>query len=366
MQLLINWYLTQTKLSNLIYDERQSVILQQLDTFITDFSTKWSIQRLWQRNRLLGIYLYGPIGCGKSMIIDELFQQIPEKQKTRIHFHQFMQDIHQKLANLKDTVEPLNAIAKDLRRKYRIIFLDEMLVSDIASAMILKNLFFGLFKYGVYLVTSSNFAPNQLYPNGLMRERFLSAIELIEQRLQILNLTSDKDYRRQSDIDNKMFIIGSNHSHEKLAILFDQFAVNNQTSSNDKIIIQSRPICYVKKSARIIWFKFDIICGKNRSELDYLDLCNEFDYLVIEDISPIPAEDKDIARRLTYLVDILYDNHKKIILSASCSIEQIYIEGEWVVEFGRTISRLHEMQTQEYLNKKISVDASVSPQLNNL
>jgi len=350
MKLLQNWYLAQTKTNSLIYDEYQNAILQQLDIFITNFSSRGFFARLLSSPDMLGIYIYGDVGCGKSMILDELFRQIPEKQKTRIHFHQFMSDIHQKLANLKDQEAPLDVIAKELRQKYRIIFLDEMHVSDIATAMILKNLLLGLFKYEVYIVTSSNFAPNQLYPDGLMRERFLGAIELIQQKLQILKLNSNRDYRLQHNTHNMLFIINISKSHDKLTYLFNKFAADNQIINDDEIIIQGRPIWYVKKSAHIIWFKFDIICGENRSQLDYLELSSKFDYIIIEDIEPVKA--KDIARRLTWLVDILYDNRKKIILSATCGVGQIYVKGEFAIEFSRTVSRLIEMQTQEYLTQQ--------------
>ncbi|MCC2624505.1 MAG: cell division protein ZapE [Burkholderiales bacterium] len=355
MKLLQNWYLLQTKQNYLVYDEYQHAILQQLDIFITNFSARGFFANLWRRPNNLGVYLYGSVGSGKSMLLDELFRQIPETQKTRTHFHKFMSDIHQKLADLKDQNDPLDNVARELRRKYRIIFLDEMHVNDIATAMILKNLLSGLFKHGVYIVTSSNFAPNQLYPDGLMRERFLGAIELIGQKLQILKLENSRDYRLQHNTHNQFFIINNRHSHDKLTYLFNKFAADNQVIVDNEIIIQGRPIWYVKKSAHIIWFKFDIICGENRSHLDYLDLCNKFDYIVIEDIEPINS--KDIARRLTWLVDILYDNRRKVILSASCGIGQIYVahtreDNEFAIEFSRTVSRLIEMQTQEYLTQQ--------------
>lgn len=357
MKLLQNWYLEQTKSNGLIYDEHQNVILQQLDVFITSFSNRGFLSRFWNRPKHLGIYLYGDVGCGKSMILDELFRRIPETQKTRIHFHQFMNNIHQKLANLTDYEAPLEVIAKNLRQKYRIIFLDEMHVNDIATAMILKNLLRGLFKYEVYIVTSSNFAPNQLYLDGLMRERFLGAIELIQEKLEVLKVNSTLDYRLQHNSHNLLFVINNSKSHDKLTYLFNQFAGDNQVINDDEIIIQDRPIWYIKKSAHIIWFKFDIICGENRSQLDYLELASKFEYIVVEDIEPIRS--KDIARRLIWLVDILYDNRKKIILSANCGIGQIYmdtedshVKGEFAIEFGRTISRLIEMQTQEYLTHK--------------
>lgn len=356
MRLLQNWYMAQVSAQSLKYDEHQNAILQQLDIFITNFSKQrkcvgW-FRRLLGKAVPLGIYIYGDVGRGKSMLMNELFKQLPEQKKTRIHFHQFMNEIHQKLAYLKDHEAPLRIIAKELSQKYRIIFLDEMHVSDIATAMILKNLFEGLFAYKIAIVTSSNYAPDGLYPDGLMRERFLNAIALIKQKLTTLNLNSKIDYRLINNSHNHLFIINHNQSKLELEALFKKFSGDNQVTLDNEILIQNRQIRYVKKSAHIIWFRFDIICGDNRSQLDYLELSKQFEYIIIDGIKSITAEQKDIARRLTWLVDILYDNHKKIILSAACGIGQIYPHGEWAIEFGRTISRLIEMQTEEYLTKQ--------------
>ena len=348
---LESWYTNQTQSGELVYDSHQLIILQQLDQFISGFNNATGFfARIFRwRQTSLGIYLYGEVGRGKTMIINEMYQQIQEKQKIRIHFHEFMHDIHQQLANLKEHEEPLTVIARNLRQKYRIIFLDEMHVSDIATAMILKNLFANLFGQEIYLVTSSNYAPSQLYPEGLMRERFLPAIELIKQKLTILSLNSQNDYRLLFNSHNKMFMINELDSQAKLDELFTYIANSYVVKNNDSIVIQSRPIHFVRKSQHIIWFDFRVICGDMRSQLDYLELSNKFEYIIIEGVSAISPQDKDIARRFTWLIDILYDSRRKLIMSANCELSEIYQNGDNAFEFQRTVSRLTEMQTKEYL-----------------
>jgi cell division protein ZapE len=353
MNTLESWYITQTKSSQLRHDSHQLVILQQLDQFINSFNNAngFFAKIFGSTTTKLGVYLYGEVGRGKTMIINKMYQQIKEKHKLRIHFHEFMQDIHQQLAKLKDQEEPISVIARNFRQKYRIIFLDEMHVSDIATAMILKSLFNSLFQQDIYLVTSSNYAPSQLYPDGLMRERFLPAIEIIKQKLTILSLNSQNDYRLLYNSHNKMFMINEVDNQDRLDEMFNYIANSYPVKVNDSIVIQSRAIPFVRQSQHIIWFDFAVICGDMRSQLDYLELSNKFEYIIIENISTISPQDKDIARRFTWLIDILYDNRRKLIMSANCELSKIYQSGDFAIEFKRTVSRLTEMQTTEYLTR---------------
>lgn len=357
MSTLENWYLSQTKSGNLVYDTYQLLIVQQLDIFITNFTKNIGISSYFKHffnakpEHSRGIYIYGEVGRGKSMLMNEVYDQIASKKKIRLHFHEFMSEINQKLNLLKCHEAPLKIVAHDLAKKYRIIFLDELHVSDIATAMILKNLLTSLFAEEIAIVTSSNYAPNELYPDGLMRERFLPAIELINSQLSVLSLNSTRDYRGLYNSYNQMFIINENNSHTKLNTIFNRIADDNQIILNSSVLIQNRDIPFVAESAHIIWFIFDIICGDKRSQLDYLDLSNKFDYFVIEGIKPINVQDKDIARRFTWLIDVLYDRRRRLILSSSCKLEDIYPEGDFALEFERTVSRLTEMQTTEYLTQ---------------
>lgn len=348
MKPLENWYLEQTRQKHLIFDNAQLAILQQLDVFIDKFSNQSFFKKLFSKPTKLGYYIYGSVGRGKSMIMNELYLKIPESKKTRLHFHEFMYHIHQKLDKLKNHDEPLKLIAKELQEKYKIIFLDEMMVNDIATAMILKNLLDSLFNEGIYIITSSNDKPDTLYHDGLMRDRFLPAIELLNNKLNIISLNSPNDYRTINSSINELFIIKDHDFHNKLEIIFNSISEKKKTSIED-VNILNRKINVVKRADKIIWFNFTVICGDKRSQLDYLELIKIYDWFIIENIYHITDNDKDIARRFTWLIDILYDNKKKLAISSVCELNEIYTQGELSFEFRRTLSRLTEMQTKEYI-----------------
>ena len=355
---LENWYSQETTNGNLIVDPLQLDVIHEFDGFIEKFNQKvnW-LQRLFARQPLtLGFYIYGTVGTGKSMLMNAFYTAIDTHKKIRIHFHEFMADIHQQLANLgpqlSDNINPLSIIAKNLQQKYSIIFLDEMHVSDIATAMILKNLFENLFEQQIYIVTSSNYQPDELYPNGLMRDRFLPAIILLKQKLTILALNSPVDYRLTNIADkNQLFFSNSVDAVCNLSNIFIKIAKINPIIESKCIYIKNREIAFIKKSKNIIWFDFKIICGDMRSQLDHLELSSEFDWFIISDVNKLTDDNNDVARRFTWLIDILYDNNKKLALSSNCNMADIFLAGNFVTEFGRTLSRLNEMQTTEYLNK---------------
>ncbi len=348
MKQLEDWYIEQTRQKQLIFDDAQLAILQHLDVFIDKFSNQSFLAKLFYKPKKLGYYIYGSVGRGKSMIMNQLYLKLPVTQKTRIHFHEFMYHIHQQLAKLKNHDNPLKVITRELKSRYKIIFLDEMMVNDIATAMILKNLFEGLFQQGIYIITSSNSKPDMLYYDGLMRDRFLPAIELLNHKLNVISLNSPNDYRTINSSINELFIINDYNFHPKLENIFNKVAINKKISNND-IKIQNRKINVIRHSDNAIWFNFAVICGEKRSSLDYLELAATYEWFIIENIYHITDNDKDMIRRFTWLIDILYDNHKKLALSSVCELDQIYIDGELSFEFKRTLSRLTEMQTKEYL-----------------
>lgn len=355
MKLLENWYVDQTKNNNLVFDTAQLAILQQFDQFITNFNQSGFLLKWFSRPTCLGFYVHGSVGSGKSMIINAFYEQFPVEAKVRLHFHEFMQDIHQQLAELKNHDNPLQVIAANLKTQYKIIFLDEMHVSDIATAMILKNLFSALFAEEIYIVTSSNYAPDELYPDGLMRERFLPAIDLIKQKLTIIPLSSSSDYRLLHNSFNQLFFTNETNAsdyQQGLVKIFNSINQNNGYEEYGQIIIQSRAIDFVRKSNCIIWFEFKLICGDQRSQLDYLELIKKFRWFIIDKVYALESQDKDVARRFTWLIDILYDNQCKLALASSTTLEQIYSHGDFANEFTRTVSRLQEMQTKEYLEKQ--------------
>lgn len=353
MNRLYNWYLQETQNSNLVYDEAQVILINKFDIFLNNYNNHSFLHKLLTKHKpqKSGFYIYGGVGLGKSMLMNKFYEQFTEEHKTRIHFHEFMHNIHQELSQLKDNKNPLLTIAKKLKKQYKIIFLDEMHISDIATAMILKNLFENLFNQGILIITSSNYAPDDLYQDGLMRDRFIPAIRILKQQLEIVQLVSTNDYRQLNTSVNNLFLTNIPNSHEGLNKLFNKVCHNKLIIQNNTIEIQKRKIPFIKKSSNIIWFNFDILCGDLRSQLDYLELAQNFNWFIIENIHELKPQDKEMARRFTWLIDILYDENRKLIISSSCDIDKIYLEGEFAPEFKRTISRLTEMQTDEYLSK---------------
>jgi cell division protein ZapE len=229
-----------------------------------------------------------------------------------------------------------------------------MHISDIVTAMILKKLLESLFANQIYVVTSSNYHPDKLWPNGLMRERFLPAIEVIKDRLNIVSLNSQQDYRLINNSVNQLFILQDNTSRQKLTQIFASINLTNSVESDGEIEISNRQIPFIQQGIDVIWFDFAVICGDMRSQLDYLELVSRFKWFVISDIPHLTLEKKDIARRFTWLIDVLYDANCKLVISSIVSIREIYTQGDFVNEFERTVSRLEEMQTQEYLQKKLT------------
>lgn len=357
MSNLTSWYQQQTQTGKLSFDPAQLKLLTQLDTFLNKFSNLNFITRLWRKDHKLGYYIYGDVGRGKSMIMNIMYEFTSGTRKRRLHFHEFMHEIHQQLALQSNIDDPLNVIVKNLKQQYDIIYLDEMHVSDIATAMIMKRLLEVMFDNKIYVVTSSNYHPDQLWPNGLMRERFLPAIEVIKDRLEILSLNSQQDYRLINNSVNQLFIAQNQDSDNKLNEIFNLINLDNQINS-EPLKICNRDLPCIKSGLDIIWFNFSIICGDQRSQLDYLELIKTYKWIIISNITQLTESNKDIARRFTWLVDILYDNSTKLAFSSAIPFQDIYSRGDFANEFERTISRLEEMQTNEYLEKNLTAHKS--------
>lgn len=350
MTTLIHWYEKQIKNGTLNYDKAQEELLTELESFINKFLKQNFITRLFNKDHKLGYYIYGDVGRGKSMIMNSMYIFMDTTRKRRLHFHEFMHEIHESLAKLNNIDDPLSTIAKQIKTDYDIIFLDEMHVSDIATAMIMKRLLEVLFANKIYIITSSNYHPDGLWPNGLMRERFLPAIETLKEWLIIRSLNSQQDYRLFNNSFNNLFIVSNEDKKEELDKIFT--SVNDANNINIlPIEICNRKIPIIKSGENIIWLDFSTICGNMRSQLDYLELSQKYDWFIISDIFQLKIDHKDVARRFTWLIDILYDNGRKLALSSTVPIKEIYCNGDFANEFERTISRLEEMQTKEYLEK---------------
>ena len=295
-----------------------------------------------------GVYLYGGVGRGKSFLMDCFFGAVPLKRKTRLHFHEFMREVHRELAALQGTVNPLDALGKRMAEKYRLICFDEFHIADITDAMILHRLLKALFDNGVGFVTTSNFRPEQLYPNGLHRSRILPAIDLLNARLEVVNVDNGVDYRRRTFEQLKLYHtpLGA-VAEQAMDEAFDRLA---ESQDEDPVLhIEARQIRARRRAGGLVWFDFKTLCGGPRSQNDYLELASQFHTVLLSDVPQMQVRMASEARRFTWLIDVLYDRRVKLIMSAEVAPEVLYTEGPLAHEFPRTASRLNEMQSAEFL-----------------
>jgi cell division protein ZapE len=298
-----------------------------------------------------GVYLYGGVGRGKSFLMDCFFNAVPLVRKTRLHFHEFMREVHRELAELQGTVNPLDALAERIADKYKLICFDEFHVADITDAMILHRLLAALFRNGVGMVATSNFRPDDLYPNGLHRERILPAISLLNQEMQVVNVDNGTDYRRRTmeQVQAYHMPLGP-QADAAMTAAFERLA---EARDEDPVLhIESREIRARRKAGGVVWFDFRTLCGGPRSQNDYLEIATQFHAVFLSDVPHMPVRMASEARRFTWLVDVLYDRRVKLILSAEVPPEELYTEGPLVHEFPRTVSRLNEMQSREFLEQE--------------
>ncbi|MDO8277843.1 MAG: cell division protein ZapE [Burkholderiaceae bacterium] len=295
-----------------------------------------------------GVYMYGGVGRGKSFLMDCFYSAVPLRRKTRLHFHEFMREVHRELRELQGTVNPLDELGRRIARRYRLICFDEFHVADITDAMILHRLLVALFDNGVGFVTTSNFRPDDLYPDGLHRDRILPAIALLNARLDVINVDNGVDYRRQTMERLKLY--HTPLGPEADAAMTDAFNRLAETQDEDPVLhIESREIRARRKAGGLVWFDFKTLCGGPRSQNDYLEIASQFHTVLLSDVPHMPVRMASEARRFTWLVDVLYDRRVKLIMSAEVPAQALYTEGPLAHEFPRTISRLNEMQSAEFL-----------------
>ncbi|MDB5753298.1 MAG: AFG1-like ATPase family protein [Ramlibacter sp.] len=295
-----------------------------------------------------GVYMFGGVGRGKSFLMDCFYQAVPIVRKTRLHFHEFMREVHRELAEMQGTVNPLDELGERMARRYRLICFDEFHVADITDAMILHRLLDALFANGVGFVTTSNFKPDDLYPNGLHRDRVLPAIALLNDKLAVINVDNGTDYRRRTMEQVRLY-------HAPLgpradAEMNDAFTRLAESHDEDPVLhIEHREIRSRRKAGGVVWFDFSALCGGPRSQNDYLEIATQFHTVLLSDVPRMSVRLASEARRFTWLVDVLYDRRVKLIMSAQVEAEELYTEGPLAHEFPRTVSRLNEMQSTEFL-----------------
>ena len=295
-----------------------------------------------------GVYMFGGVGRGKSFLMDCFFNAVPLKRKVRLHFHEFMREVHRELAVLQGTQNPLDVLGARIAKRYKLICFDEFHVADITDAMILHRLLVALFENGVGFVTTSNFEPDGLYPNGLHRDRILPAIALLNQRMEVINVDNGTDYRRRTLENAKLYHCPlGEQADAEMTKMFDQLA---EIHDEEPVLhIEAREIRARRKAGGVVWLDFRELCGGPRSQNDYLEIANQFHTVLLSNVPHMPVSMASPARRFTWLVDVLYDRRVKLVISAAVAPEELYTEGPLAHEFPRTVSRLNEMQSKEFL-----------------
>ncbi|NIN36576.1 MAG: cell division protein ZapE [Gammaproteobacteria bacterium] len=304
-----------------------------------------------KRIPIQGLYLWGGVGRGKTYLIDCFYDCLPIRDKMRIHFHRFMQMVHQELKQIKNKENPLKLVAGRIVKQTRVLCFDEFHVTDITDAMLLHGLLKAMFDRGVILVTTSNESPDDLYSDGLQRDRFLPAIELIKQHTRVLNVDSGIDYRLRyldtAEIYHYPLDEGAIH------MLEESFEYISPDTGRDKIRleIEGRKIETVRRGDGVVWFEFSAICDGPRGAADYIEIARQYQTVLISNIPQMDDNNNDQAKRLMTLVDEFYDHNVKLILTAAEDPDYLYTGKQLAREFQRTTSRLQEMRTHDYLAK---------------
>lgn len=345
-------------------DTEQLRIIAEMDTLLPTLShyTPKFAQPFW--NRIFnnspppkGLYIYGGVGRGKSMLMDLYFALLPTKHKRRVHFHAFMLEVHEALYKWRKHNKesnashnnPLQDIAKQIAEQSWILCFDELQITDITDAMIVGRLFKALFELGVVVIATSNRHPDELYKDGLQRERFIPFITLIFNTMTILNLDSSTDYRlnRLQAMDTLYYTPLGKNATNFMQHTFDTLT-NHATISTNTLHVQGRELTISHSVGDIAMLSFAELCEQPLGTADYMELASEYSTLLITDIPQMNADMRNEAKRFVTLIDTLYEHKVKLICSAEVSPEHLYISGTGAFEFERTASRLHEMQSRDY------------------
>ena len=299
-----------------------------------------------------GLYLWGGVGRGKTWLMDMFFQSLPFPEARRRHFHRFMHDVHEQLKGLQSRESPLDLVAEEIARDTRVLCFDELFVTDIADAMILGGLFEGLFKRGVTLVATSNLPPKDLYKDGLQRQRFLPAIDLIERHVDVVNVNGATDFRlRQLTQAGTYLLSSAPDTPRRLEALFAELSHHGGVSGGT-IEIEGRNIPVIRESNSAVWFDFPAVCAGPRSQNDYIEIAREYQSVIVSDVPILDAQHENEARRFIALVDELYDRGVNLIVSAAAPPPELYRGERLTFPFERTVSRLIEMQSEDYLARE--------------
>ena len=332
-------------------DLRQREVIVDLQRVIDDLAAPASGWFGWRRKKpVKGLYLCGPVGVGKTYLVDMFYECVSEQHKARFHFHHLMQQVDAQLRRLQGQKNPVRRIAADLAKTTRLLCLDEFLVHDVADAMILAEFLTALFEHGIVLVATANTPPDELYLNGVHRERFLPAIDLINQHCQVLLLSDDRDYRLgRAPLMQAYLYPLDKASRQSLTQQFEAIAVTHLDGG--ELTVQNRLIPCVKCGDHAVWFRFDVICNIPRCQLDYLEIADRFDTVFVSDIPVLTPDDTARVIMLIHFIDVMYDRGIHLVVSAAVIASRLYVSGPMIKSFQRTLSRLEEMQSRDYLQR---------------
>lgn len=362
---LTSKYLKGVEKGELRLDPDQQIVIEELQTIyaailhqaakppekksFSSFFTKRSKQI--EDHGIKGLYLHGGVGRGKTHLVDFFFDNLPIKKKMRLHFHRFMQIVHEELAKLDSVEDPLRKVANIFTNKAQILCFDEFHVIDITDAMLLARLLEYLFADGLILVTTSNFHPDELYKDGLQRDRFIPAIKLLKQHTKLLEMGGDYDYRSEAFKEIGIYyFINDDKSEDRLYQHFKQLSGVTLYEEKNEIIINNRMIPVKKLSADTVWFEFNDLCNTARSTEDFTQIASFFKTILISNIPYMNSNMDDAGRRFINMIDTFYDIHVNIVVSAADSPEKLYSGKRLAFEFDRAISRINEMQTTKYID----------------
>lgn len=355
-------YQTSLDANELNYDEMQMNVVEHLDALhsqiinpsasldesFTDKLTSIFRRSKKQNTYIKGLYIYGSVGRGKTYLMDIFYDCLPEDKKLRLHFHRFMQEIHHQLRDIKSETDPLVVVARSFKQRTDIICLDELFVSDIGDAMILAGLLEAFFSHGITLVTTSNCHPDDLYKGGLQRQKFFPAIELLKQQTNVVELGGNTDHRLE-------FLEHADIYYHPLDDNAQQVMLNNFMHispepgiENENLHIEGRKIQTIRCADGTVWLHFDELCGGPRCAADYIEIARCFNTVLISNI-PVLSNNNDLARRFITAIDEFYDRSVKVIISAETSVHDLYKGKRLSFEFQRTVSRLLEMRSHDYL-----------------
>ncbi|MEK0363127.1 cell division protein ZapE [Pseudomonas sp. CBC3] len=321
-----------------------------------------------------GIYLWGPVGRGKTWLMD-IFHRSLQVPSRRQHFHHFMRWVHMRLFALNGTADPLRALARELAEEVRVLCFDELFVADIGDAIILGRLFEVMFEQGVVIVATSNQLPGQLYADGFNRERFLPAVTAIEHHMQVVSVDGGADHRLRPGAALQRYWVSDDECSGELQQVFAELAEG--TVSNDPVVIGRRSLQVVHRSQSAIWCRFDDLCEQPFSALDFIELCDRFSSILISEVPRLGSKQRegriargtedaaarveagdrelpklaardDAVRRFIALVDECYDRQVPLYLQAQVPMDELYTQGYLSFAFRRTLSRLREMQLQRF------------------